>query len=81
MNRPLQTLRTEVTGTVWKILATPGAAVAEGDPVLIVESMKMEIPVCAERAGVVQQLLVAEGDPVTEEQPVAVLADPPTAAG
>lgn len=70
----MDTLRSEVTGTVWKIQAPAGTAVAEGDTVVIVESMKMEIPVCAPRAGVVQQLLVAEGDPVAEDQPVATLA-------
>lgn len=70
----METLRTEVTGTVWKIQAPAGTVVAEGDTVVIVESMKMEIPVCATRAGVVHQVHVAEGDPVTENQPVAVLA-------
>lgn len=74
MIEAMETLRSEVTGTVWKIQASPGATVAEGDPVVIVESMKMEIPVCATRGGVVQQVLVAEGERVTEEQPVAILA-------
>jgi biotin carboxyl carrier protein len=69
----MQTLYSEVTGTVWKVEAPAGATVAEGDVVLIIESMKMEIPVCAPSAGTVREVLVAEGDPVTEDQPVVVL--------
>lgn len=69
----METLHSEVTGTVWKIEAPVGTAVAEGDTIVIVESMKMEIPVCATRAGVVHVLHVAEGDPVAEDQPVAVV--------
>lgn len=69
----MQTLYSEVTGTVWKIEAPVGTAVAEGATVVIVESMKMEIPVCATRAGVVRELHVAEGDAVAEDQPVAVV--------
>ena len=69
----MQTLYSDVTGTVWKIEAPAGSAVAEGGVVLIVESMKMEIPVCAPSAGTVREVLVAEGDAVTEDQPVAVL--------
>jgi biotin carboxyl carrier protein len=69
----MNTLRTEVTGTVWKIEAPVGTAVSEGDPVVIVESMKMEIPVCAPCAGTVQQVHVREGEAVTENQAVAVV--------
>jgi biotin carboxyl carrier protein len=69
----MNTLHSEVTGTVWKIEAPPGTVVAEGDTVVIVESMKMEIPVCAPRAGVVKEIHVAEGDAVAEDQLVAVL--------
>lgn len=64
---------TEVTGRVWKILAPPGTAVAEGEPVLIIESMKMEIPANAPHAGTVKSILVAEGDMVEEGQPVATI--------
>jgi len=63
----------EVTGTVWKIEAPVGAAVAEGSTILIVESMKMEIPVCAPCAGTVREIRVAEGEAVAEGQPVAVV--------
>lgn len=61
----------EVTGTAWKVVATVGQAVAEGDTLVIVESMKMEIPIAAPRAGTVQALHVAEGEPVAEDQHVA----------
>lgn len=69
----MNTLHTEVTGTVWKIEAPVGTRVAEGDTVVIVESMKMEIPVCSPCDGVVQQIHVAEGEAVTEDQVVAVV--------
>lgn len=64
---------TEVTGKVWQIAAAPGDKVSEDDPVVILESMKMEIPVAAPRDGVVKEILVAEGDMVEEDQAVALL--------
>jgi biotin carboxyl carrier protein len=69
----MNTLLSEVTGTVWKIEAPVGTRVAEGDTIVIVESMKMEIPVTAPRAGVVLEIHVAEGEVVAEDQSVAVL--------
>jgi biotin carboxyl carrier protein len=69
----MNTLLSEVTGTVWKIEAAVGTTVAEGDTVVIIESMKMEIPVCATCAGVVREIYVAEGEAVAEDQPVAVV--------
>ena len=66
-------LLTEVTGSVWKIYLTPGDAVAAGDEVMIIESMKMEIPVIAEESGTLKEISVAEGDPVSEGQTVATL--------
>lgn len=68
-----QQIRTDVTGRVWKILKTPGDAVAEGETILIVEAMKMEIPVAAEAAGTLLRLLVAEEDEVAEDAVVAVV--------
>lgn len=68
-----QKLLAIVTGMVWKIERQPGEAVAAGDTVMILESMKMEIPVDAQVAGVLHELLVAEGEAVTEGQPVALL--------
>jgi acetyl-CoA carboxylase biotin carboxyl carrier protein len=67
-------VRSEIAGKVWKIEARPGQRVADGDPLLIVESMKMEIPVLASGAGTVAEILVSEQDPVTEGQ-VLVLLD------
>jgi acetyl-CoA carboxylase biotin carboxyl carrier protein len=66
-------LYADITGTVWKVEVAPGQTVAEGDTLLIVESMKMEIPVCATASGVVRELLVAEGEMVEDGQVVAVL--------
>ena len=66
-------VRSEVTGKVWKILIPVGQRVEAEDAVMVVESMKMEIPVCAPCAGVVLKIHVAEGEAVTEDQPVAVV--------
>ena len=66
-------LESPVTGVVWKVVAGPGSTVAGGDTVVIVESMKMEIPVEATEAGTVAEVLVAEGDQVSEDDPVAVI--------
>ena len=66
-------VKSEVTGAVWKIVATVGQKLEPGDTVMIVESMKMEIPVIAEDGGTVKEVLVAEGTPVTEGQAVATL--------
>jgi len=63
----------EITAAVWKIEATPGQQVAEGDVLMILESMKMEIPVESPRAGRVKSVLVAEGDQVQEGQVVLLL--------
>jgi len=56
----------DITGTVWKVEVSPGQRVAEGDTLLIVESMKMEIPVAAPAAGLVQEVFVAEGEMVED---------------
>ena len=66
-------LETPVTGVVWKVMAGPGVKVAAGDPVVIMESMKMEIPVEAPADGTITEVLVAEGDPARQDDPVAVL--------
>ena len=62
-----------VMGVVKEILVAPGEAVAEGQEVMILESMKMEIPVLAESGGRIGSILVAEGEAVTEGQTVATL--------
>jgi len=64
---------TEVAGKVWKIEAQPGAQLAAEDVILILESMKMEIPVVAPRAGRLAELRVKEGDSVSEGDVVAVM--------
>ena len=55
-----------ITGTVWKIEVQLGDAVGEGDTVVILESMKMEMPVEAEDEGTVKKVLVEEGQSVSE---------------
>jgi len=60
-------------GSVWKIVANPGQSVNEGDVILILESMKMEIDVIAPKGGVIKSINVATNDKVVEGQVVAVL--------
>ena len=62
-----------ITGTVWKIEVAVGDSVAEGDTVVILESMKMEMPVEAEDPGVVKEILVEEGQSVSEGDALVVL--------
>lgn len=67
-------LQSEVTGTVWKVEVKEGDAVDADQTLVVMESMKMEIPVVAPRAGTVRRVLVAEGEAVAEGQDVVVLA-------
>jgi acetyl-CoA carboxylase biotin carboxyl carrier protein len=67
-------VRSEIAGSVWKIEVAVGDAVAEDDPLLILESMKMEIPLLAPRAGVVKEILVGEGEPIAEGVVAVILA-------
>jgi acetyl-CoA carboxylase biotin carboxyl carrier protein len=62
-----------ITGTVWKIEVAVGDTVEEGDTVLILESMKMEMPVEAEDEGTVKEILVAEGQSVSEGDALVAL--------
>ena len=62
-----------VTGTVWKLERQAGDTLAEGDTILIIESMKMEIPIDAPANGVLKELLVVEGESVSEGQVLAVM--------
>ena len=66
-------VKAHITGTVWKIEVQPGASVSEGDVLLILESMKMEMPVEAPEDGVVEEIRVQEGQPVKEGAVVAIL--------
>ncbi len=66
-------VKSEIAGNVWKILTKPGDKVeAEGD-LMILESMKMEIPVQSPKAGVVKEIRVAEGEAIAEGQLVAII--------
>lgn len=64
-------VKTEITGNIWKIVAEVGQSVGEDDPIMILESMKMEIPVAAPENGVLVEILAREGDTVTEGTAVA----------
>ncbi|MDA0170402.1 biotin/lipoyl-binding carrier protein [Solirubrobacter taibaiensis] len=66
-------IEAHITGTVWKIEVAVGDTVAEGDSVVILESMKMEMPVEAEDDGTVAKILVEEGQSVQEGDPLVVL--------
>jgi biotin carboxyl carrier protein len=66
-------IKAHITGVVFQISAKPGDRVGAGDPVIVLESMKMEIPVEAPRAGVVREVRVQEGQTVQEGDIVAVL--------
>ncbi len=67
-------IKAHITGTVWKIEIKPGDKVEEGTVVVILESMKMEMPVEAEEEGTVEEILVTEGAAVTEGAPLVRLA-------
>ena len=64
---------TDVAGNVWKIVAKVGDKLAEDDTIMIMESMKMEIPVVAPADGVLRELLVAEGESIPEGETVAMI--------
>lgn len=64
-------VRSEITGKVWKVEAAVGDRLSEDDPIIILESMKMEIPIPAPSAGKVVEILVSEEDVVNEGDVVA----------
>ena len=66
-------VRAEMVANVWKVVAAEGQQVDTGDTLVILESMKMEIPVLAEAAGTVSKLHVAEGDVIQEGDLIAVI--------
>ncbi len=70
---PKKPILCEVAGKVLRVEAAPGARVAEGDTILLVECMKMEIPVVADGAGSITEIHVGEGDSVAEGQAIATL--------
>lgn len=66
-------LKSEVTGSVWKVLKAVGDTVDDGETLLIFESMKMEIPLLAEGAGKIADIRFAEGDVVVEGDTVVIM--------
>ena len=66
-------IHAEMVANVWKVVVKAGDQVEEGDTLVILESMKMEIPVIAESDGVVKEIAVNEGDVVQEGDLIAVL--------
>ncbi len=66
-------VRAEMVANVWQVVASEGDSVAEGDTLVILESMKMEIPVLVEDGGTLTKLAVAEGDVVQEGDLIAVI--------
>jgi acetyl-CoA carboxylase biotin carboxyl carrier protein len=69
----LPNVEAHITGTVWKIEVDVGDSVDEGDTVVILESMKMEMPVEAEDPGVVKEIVCREGQSVSEGDTLVVL--------
>jgi acetyl-CoA carboxylase biotin carboxyl carrier protein len=70
---PRSDVLSEVTGKVWKLQLAVGASVTPDDSIMVVESMKMEIPVFSGESGTLTEIRVAEGDSVEEGQIVAVI--------
>ena len=66
-------IEAHITGTIWKIEVKPGDSVEEGQTLVIIESMKMEMPVEAPAAGKVESIAVAEGQAVDEGDTLIVL--------
>ena len=69
------TVTSDIRASVWTIEVAVGDRVAAGQDLLVLESMKTEIPVTAPRDGMVAAILVAEGDSIDERQPLITLAD------
>jgi acetyl-CoA carboxylase biotin carboxyl carrier protein len=66
-------VKAELVGNLWKIVTAVGQQVEEDDTLMILESMKMEIPVTAPVSGTIKEILVKEGEVVQEGQVVAIL--------
>jgi biotin carboxyl carrier protein len=71
----IEEVHAEMVSSVWKVLVEAGAQVAAGDTLVILESMKMEIPVLTERSGVVQEMHVVEGEVLQEGDLIAVVVN------
>ena len=66
-------IKTEIQAVIWKINVDVGQKVDIGDTVVILESMKMEIPIETEISGIVREILINEGDQVNEDQELIIL--------
>ena len=66
-------VQSEITGKVWAIEASVGDSLEEEDTIIVLESMKMEIPIVAPQDGDLKKILVAEGDSIMEGQDVAIM--------
>jgi acetyl-CoA carboxylase biotin carboxyl carrier protein len=66
-------VRSEIAGSVWKIEVKVGDEVAADDPLIILESMKLEIPLLAPRDGTVREILVVEGEAIAEGEVAVIL--------
>jgi acetyl-CoA carboxylase biotin carboxyl carrier protein len=66
-------IHAEMVSSVWKVLVAPGTRVVAGDTLVILESMKMEIPVLTEREGTVRELHVVEGEVLQDGDLIAVV--------
>lgn len=69
----MEEVKASMAGSVWKIVADEGQSVADGQEIIILESMKMEIPIVIEKAGTLKELKVNEGDFVNEGDVLAVI--------
>ena len=66
-------IKTEIQAVIWKINVEVGQKVDIGDTIVILESMKMEIPIESEFSGIVKEILINEGDQVNEDQELVIL--------
>ncbi len=66
-------VKSEIAGNVWKIQTKPGDRIEVDGEIMILESMKMEIPVLSPKSGVITEIRVSEGDAISEGQLVAIL--------
>jgi biotin carboxyl carrier protein len=69
----VEEIHAEMVSSVWKVLVQPGSEVGAGDTLVILESMKMEIPVLTEQAGTVRELHVVEGEVLQEGDLIATV--------
>lgn len=73
---PMYEARADIVANVWKIVAREGDSVEKGDTIAVLETMKMEIPVFAEAAGMISAVVVEEGTIVQEGDVIAIVEDP-----